>query len=239
MALPRCRQHYTGRYWFLLCFLLLSNLVPHCECRADTRQSAESLDIRVFQEINLQPGHRDALDPTFLALMPLGTAKAGGISLGLYTTGKLCDDAHMRRAGVLCAAALAVNALLTEALKGTVGRRRPVEKLGDDRVRIIGERMADGRSFPSGHTSTAFAWARILSHFYPKSALLFYGTAGSVGIGRVRLGAHYPSDVAAGALTGFLAGQLVLDHQDLLLRGNPVGPGLNTSGAARVMDCRR
>lgn len=188
--------------------------------------ASPTLDERLFRAINLRPEHRDGLDPLFLALMPLGDRTAGGISAGLYFAGKLGDDAQLRDAGLLTAAALVSNALVTEGVKGLVSRRRPVEALGDARVRVVGERMADSRSFPSGHTSTAFAWATVLSGLYPRGTLFFYGTATAVGVGRVRLGAHYPSDVLAGAVLGFATGRFVLANRDLMVRRETFSQGI-------------
>ncbi|MDQ3249360.1 MAG: phosphatase PAP2 family protein [Chloroflexota bacterium] len=57
-------------------------------------------------------------------------------------------------------------------------------------------------SFPSGHSASAFAGAWLLSQHYPKGRILFYAIALLVGFSRIYLGAHYPSDVLAGALSG-------------------------------------
>ena len=71
-------------------------------------------------------------------------------------------------------------------------------------------RMPDAFSFPSGHTATAFAMAIIIGHF---SALLWPGAlllATLVGVSRLALGAHFPSDVAAGMVLGCLCACLCL-----------------------------
>ena len=58
------------------------------------------------------------------------------------------------------------------------------------------------QSFPSGHTTTAFAVATALALLFPRFALLFYAGALLVGLSRIGVLAHYPSDVAAGAVLG-------------------------------------
>ena len=71
-------------------------------------------------------------------------------------------------------------------------------------------RMPDAFSFPSGHTATAFTMAMIIGHFSP---LLWPGAlalATLVGFSRIALGAHFPSDVLAGALLGCLCASLCL-----------------------------
>ncbi|MEC8880451.1 MAG: phosphatase PAP2 family protein [Pseudomonadota bacterium] len=57
-------------------------------------------------------------------------------------------------------------------------------------------------SFPSGHTAAAFVMATLLGIFYPVVATLALAFALLVGLSRVLLGVHYPSDIAAGALLG-------------------------------------
>jgi len=57
-------------------------------------------------------------------------------------------------------------------------------------------------SFPSGHATTAFALATLLSLWYPRWAPAFVALAGLVALSRVALGAHFPSDVLAGAVLG-------------------------------------
>ncbi len=62
------------------------------------------------------------------------------------------------------------------------------------------------RSFPSGHSATAFGLACGLSFVYPRGWWLFFIYAGLAGLQRVVSGAHFPSDVLAGAAFGMLVG---------------------------------
>jgi len=57
-------------------------------------------------------------------------------------------------------------------------------------------------SFPSGHTTTAFALATVLSLWYPRGRWVWGGGAVLVGWSRLILGSHFPSDVLAGAVLG-------------------------------------
>ncbi len=87
---------------------------------------------------------------------------------------------------------------LTTRLKELFGRLRPFE------VYSLGVHPGDlGRAFPSGHTTAAFALAAALGYRWPRGRVLWFGLAAGVGLSRIALGLHWPSDVAAGAAVGF------------------------------------
>ncbi len=67
-----------------------------------------------------------------------------------------------------------------------------------------------GQSFPSAHTATACGFAAALIWLYPQGRLLFCVLAVLVGCQRVVCGAHYPSDVLAGAAAGCTAALFLL-----------------------------
>ncbi|MDH7569037.1 MAG: phosphatase PAP2 family protein [Armatimonadota bacterium] len=217
------RQRFPRAVWFLapVLTLALNAAAPAQEAATPPKRTTatlEALDTRLFHVINLRPGRRDALDPLFTGIMPLGGREAGAIAVGLYVVGVVGNNSKECDAGVLSAGAMVGTALVCEAVKGSVSRRRPVEALGEAQVRVVGAPVADSRSFPSGHTATAFAWAAVLSGMYPEAAPLFLGAATLVGVGRVRVGAHYPSDVLAGAAIGFTVGRVVVHNRETLLR---------------------
>ena len=91
---------------------------------------------------------------------------------------------------------------LTALIKQVVPRHRPFEhQLGPS------ERT---HSFPSGHTATAFAGATMLSAFVPRYRAAFYALACLIGFSRLYNGVHYPTDVLAGAVLGWLTALLLL-----------------------------
>jgi undecaprenyl-diphosphatase len=105
--------------------------------------------------------------------------------------------------GLRLAAATLLGTLFSQVLKRSLHRPRPTSA-------IVGfEALAenpDRFSFPSGHTTAAFAAAVALAGapfgLGPAALVLAVG----IGASRVYLGAHYPLDVGVGVVLGSLSG---------------------------------
>lgn len=110
---------------------------------------------------------------------------------------------------------LAVGFLLERCVyfifKNLFKRNRPPEAIPGYASVIT---ASDKFSFPSGHTSAAFLVAVALSWAFPIMAWVLFPWAVAVGIARVILGVHFPTDTLAGAVLGsslclILIGQMV------------------------------
>jgi membrane-associated phospholipid phosphatase len=134
---------------------------------------------------------------------------ATGLTLAL---GLALRDRRLTEAGGRMLAAVVLSALMKRWVKGAVTRTRPHVVMDGGRYEsdLGGDEEKRRQSFPSGHTAGAAAAARALSRVYPDAGLACVGAAAIVGLIRVAKGAHYPLDVAAGAVVG-LAAEAVVD----------------------------
>lgn len=78
---------------------------------------------------------------------------------------------------------------------------------------VNGNRIAS--SFPSGHTTVAFAAATVFAMEYrdkPLIPIIAYTAASLIGISRITENRHWFSDVVAGAVLGYFSGKQVVDN---------------------------
>ena len=78
-------------------------------------------------------------------------------------------------------------------------------------------------SFPSGHTSTSFACAYVISRLAPRLTVFVYLLAALIGLSRIYVGVHYPLDVLAGAVVGLVVAKALLTLL-AALRRSPQAP---------------
>lgn len=107
----------------------------------------------------------------------------------------------VRHTGIMLAVNLIVSQAVIQSLKRIVNRPRPYKTHGW--VRVIKPPKCR-YSFPSGHTCSAFMIAMTLSMFFPWLRPVLIGVASLVGISRIYLGCHYPTDVILGFVISFL-----------------------------------
>lgn len=159
---------------------------------------AQNFDIDLLRKINLE--RNTALDPTFKLITnsvgPLGI----GTPLIVTSIGLIEHDQTLKNKGYYIGATLLSSAIITTTLKYSIDRDRPFVTYPD----IQKLSAAGSPSFPSGHTSEAFATATSLSMAFPKWYVIApaYVWASTAAYSRMHLGVHYPTDVLAGAFIG-------------------------------------
>jgi membrane-associated phospholipid phosphatase len=168
---------------------------------ADLSVAAQAAEVRHYPLTQALGNLSEVADqPPMLSLGAL--ALAGGLVTG---QGRLAE------AGGRLFASVALATAIKTVVKRVVVRTRPhvLADGGQYETGLLGAVDGPHSSFPSGHTADAVAAARAVSRVYPQAKLPAYTVAVAVGIAQVPRCAHYPSDVAAGALVGVAAEALV------------------------------
>ncbi|MBB6125968.1 phosphatase PAP2 family protein [Mucilaginibacter lappiensis] len=161
------------------------------------RSLAQNLDVDILKSIN--PRY-----PTSLYWRNTSNSAyyvAGAASFGTLIYGLASNNAAVKRNATETFINLGASVLVTQLIKISVNRTRPADRYPDE---IFVNSPTHNQSFPSGHTSLAFATATTLSMQYKKWYVTVpaYAWASSVAYSRMYLGKHYPTDVLAGAAVG-------------------------------------
>jgi membrane-associated phospholipid phosphatase len=142
----------------------------------------------------------------------------------VYLVGRLSDDRGVADVGLHGTEAAVVATVGTTIVKTLVGRARPAVNVHDPgNVGFLrGLREEEYRSFPSGHTTVAFAAASALTaeamRRHPDGGARWavgvpaYAAAAVVGWSRMYDNRHWASDVVAGAGFGTLSGHAVVRY---------------------------
>ncbi len=148
----------------------------------------------------------------------VGALVAGGA--GFYLWGRITHDEHKRESGMLAGEAAIDGYAANEVLAYALGRERPYQDQGN------GTFFRGGTSFPSDHSTVAWALASVFAHEYPGplTEVFAYGLATGVSLSRVAGEEHFPSDVLIGSAIGWFIGREVFRaHHDTELGGSAVG----------------
>lgn len=146
----------------------------------------------------------DWLNPLVIAYTSLGNAGLCFIGIALL----LVVFRKTRRSGATALTAMGLGLLVTNlTIKPLITRPRPWVAM-EDFVSLV--TSSDPHSFPSGHTTAAFAFGVALLLTLPqkwaKAAAII--AAALMGLSRLYVGVHFPTDVLAGAVIGTVCGVL-------------------------------
>lgn len=156
----------------------------------------KSSDLRILYLFN-QSMHCQILDILMNTVTQLGSLIfALTIPLILLLSG----SDNLISAGIRITLVLVCSESLVFLVKHLVNRPRPFKVFAD----IINQRQTNCQySFPSGHTCAAFSLAFVLAYSFPQFSLIFLALASLVGVSRIYLGVHYPTDVMVGFITAY------------------------------------
>ena len=133
------------------------------------------------------------------------------IAAGAATWGAGCIEhkPSLRDNGLTALTAMGAAGTLDLALKLAFNREFPF-KPGSQ-----GEFWGGGRSFPSGHSATSFAFASAMAQRYPHNGWVKWGAyvfASGVALSRYPAKRHYLSDILVGSTLGYVTGTYVAQH---------------------------
>ncbi len=150
----------------------------------------------------------------------MGRNKYGNLAGGLFYLGGLTiGDAELRETGQILLEALVANRFITNMLKRTIGRGRPDHPEGSGDWDFLEFTNDDAnKSLPSGHTSTAFTIATVLSKRFDNiyASIALYSLASATAYQRIYSNNHWISDTVLGAIIGYTIGSKIVSlHEGL------------------------
>ena len=156
--------------------------------------------------------HAPNNNPFLTQVERFGAQYAPVVVGGFLAAGALSGDDNTLQTGEdSLTASLIASGIVTPVIKLAFGRARPRADKGVNYFKPFSDANA---SFPSGHTTEAFALASVISGHYDEAWVSYtaYGIAGLVGIARTYHAAHFASDVLAGAMIGTAVGKSVVGY---------------------------
>ena len=155
---------------------------------------------------------------------------------GFYIFGHFDENDKAKRTALIATESFLITGLYTTILKVTFGRHRP--STGDSSITFDGF-TTDHNSFPSGHTSTAFAIATVFANEYeevPYIKPISYGLATLTGLSRMNDEKHWASDVFLGAALGYFTSKTLLHlHSNKKGQHFTIYPRVDRNGGGIVL----
>ncbi|GAA4306934.1 phosphatase PAP2 family protein [Mucilaginibacter gynuensis] len=175
-----------------LAFILIT-----ASCFGYKQTGAQGLDLRILKAINPSEPTSQYWIQTSNSIYWAGAA----IPVADLVYGFAKDNEDIKHDAYEMLISVATNIIVTDLIKRGIDRDRPGDKHPDV---IFPNSITHGKSFPSGHTSLAFAEATTFAFQYKRwwVTIPAYAWATSVAYSRMYLGKHYPSDVLGGAAVG-------------------------------------
>jgi len=166
-----------------------------------------TIDWSIFHTVNSGVATRDWLADTTTTLADILVPLYALATVGLWFLARPYGPTRWKRASASALVAAAVALLANQVISHLWERPRPFTT-HPALTHVLGGRTTDP-SFPSDHAAAAFAIAFAVLAFSRWGGALFLAGAALIGLSRIALGMHYPSDVLGGMLVGLAAAALV------------------------------
>ncbi len=184
-------SHPLSKFLFLYLVMLLLGMaivhgLPQLDFIAAWQEPENKITVRIYQFISDSISFISFGIPVIIAIVR--ELKAGE------------SKKQSRLAFLYVLLSIAIAGLISYLLKKTFTEPRPYEV----DARIMQLSVGGGYSFPSGHTTEAFASATALALLFPRWFVLLpvFTWASLVALSRIYLGVHYPFDILAGMFIG-------------------------------------
>ncbi|MFT4023134.1 MAG: phosphatase PAP2 family protein [Flavihumibacter sp.] len=162
---------------------------------------AQLFAIDKYTLIELEENRRPGAVAFFQHVSNTTNALSMAMPATLLLAGAIGKNADMQQKALYIGESMLVAGVISTGMKYAINRERPFRRYP---TLITAAGSGGSPSFPSGHTSEAFSAATSLVIAYPKwwVAVPAFTWSSTVGVSRMYLGVHYPSDIAVGALVG-------------------------------------
>ncbi len=189
---------------------------------------------------DFKEGRSSTTDDISSVFEPFGnSAVTFPIMVGFYLYGNIWENEKIERTALLATESFLVTSLFTGAIKLMMGRTRPFDGVSADE---FDGPSTGNNAFPSGHTSTAFAIATVVTNEYehvPLAAPISYSLATLTGLSRLNDQKHWASDVFFGAVLGYFTSKTILKlHSNKKGRHFTIYPQTDYRGGGLVLSTR-
>ena len=165
------------------------------------------MDWSIFHAINSRVALHDWLEDPVTMLAGGAVGVYAMATIGLWFLARPYGELKWKLASASALAAAGLAMLVNQVVAHAWDRQRPyAAHPGADH--LLSAPSVDP-SFPSDHAAAAFAIAFAILAFSRRGGFVFLAAATLIGLSRIALGMHYPSDVLAGAVVGWCAAMLV------------------------------
>lgn len=169
------------------------------------KKAFKKFDDFLIELINIKMNHR-YLDILMYKATNLGGALFSSL-LVIFLI--LIGSSSTKLIGIESLVSLCISQIIVHSLKILLSRERPYKII--EQLNTFGINLKD-YSFPSGHTAASFSIATTIALNIPKLTIIVFVIAIIVGISRIYLAVHYPTDVAAGIILGTIPAIIVHYH---------------------------